>query len=61
MGTDYIVFLCEPLIEISLGVKIKIENLATSIFKADAKNEILFFTDNNILYMKQFIGDVADN
>jgi hypothetical protein len=50
MSDDYYVILTNPATVISLGVNI--ENLATTLFIADAKNNIVFFTDDNILYMK---------
>ncbi len=49
MSDDYFVILMNPPTQFSLGVKI--ENLATTIFIADAKNNIVFFTDDNILYL----------
>jgi hypothetical protein len=35
-----------------------IANLATTIFIADAKNNIVFFTDNNLLYIQPIKGTV---
>ena len=54
MNTNYFAFLINPLTEISLGVKI--ENQTTTILTADAKSNIVFFTDNNKLYLKPIIG-----
>jgi hypothetical protein len=50
MSTNYFAFFINPLKEISLGIKI--ENQSTTIFIADAKSNILFFTDDNLLYIK---------
>ncbi len=44
-STNYFAFLINPLTEISFGDKI--ENLETTLFIADANNNIVFFTDNN--------------
>jgi hypothetical protein len=53
---DYVAFFLNPPNQINLGFNI--DNLATTIFIADANNNIIFFTDNNILYMKPIIGSV---
>jgi hypothetical protein len=49
-STDYFAFHINPPIEFSLGIII--EYLETTIFIADAKNNIVFYTDNNMLYIK---------
>jgi hypothetical protein len=50
MSTDYFAILINPPTELPLAGKV--ENPETTIFIADAKNNIAFFTDNNLLYMQ---------
>ena len=57
MRAGYIAFLINPPSEFSLGVVI--ENQNTTIFIADAKNNIVFYTDNNLLYIKPIKGTVV--
>jgi hypothetical protein len=54
MNTGYYAYLINTKSQFPLGVNI--ENGATTIFVADAKNNIAFFTDDNILYIKQING-----
>jgi hypothetical protein len=54
MSTDYFAVHIDSTTLFSFGVKI--ENPATTIFIADAKNNIVFFTDDNILYWKPIKG-----